>query len=126
MNGSEVMVALFAKRQQNLDMQSTLQDPLSGLHVTVLICCHKRGHCYDLRVVFVSFCETTLTTTAYGLVSCESNGLISLPMSMYASTRYLSTWIRWVEPDSSYWRKDSNRSVEALSHDSTCQRGFAV
>ena len=55
---------------------------------------------------------------AHGLVSCESNGLISLPINMYVNTKYFNTCIRCGEPDSSYCLKDSNRSVEAFSHDS--------
>jgi hypothetical protein len=36
----------------------------------------------------------TVNMITHGLVSCESKGLISLPINIYVKTRYFNTWIR--------------------------------
>lgn len=81
-----------------------------------LICNDEVCHGSYLSVVLVSVSQvaaisssttshqmalTTERPCTYGLVSCESKGSISLPINMWARTRYFRTWVRCGEPASS-------------------------
>jgi hypothetical protein len=86
----------FASQAASLrSCRPTFEDPLGLLHIPRLIRRHKTRHSNDLRVILVPATsyqprthpdidsgDASRNTPAHGLVSCESNGLISLPMSM--------------------------------------------
>jgi hypothetical protein len=80
------------------DLKRTSNNPLGGVDLATLICVDEIGHSFDLWIVFVPNCarsksepEAVIGWKTHGLVSWLSKGLTSLPVSIFASTRYLRT-----------------------------------
>jgi len=83
------------------------QNFLSGVYLSTLIRVYQIGHGLYLGVVLIPYrsyydhCLSTGENWPYGFVSWLSNGLTSLPVSMFARTRYFNTWILCGDPASS-------------------------
>lgn len=100
MNGSAVVVDRLTEHQlcsakSDNPTQLTSEDSLRFLNVSILVGGDQASHRDNLWVILVPDHQLPLQRAAldssYGLVSCESKGLISLPMSMYVRTRYFNT-----------------------------------